>query len=312
MCAQCYHPRAVKILFASSSEPPEIWLPLLRQALPQDEITVSPSRDVDVALVAAPPAGTFESLGRPKLLQSLWMGVEKLLVDPALPRGVPLARLIDPGMVAAMSEMVLACVLDWHRHLYQYRLWQQSARWERLEQRLASDRTIGLLGLGELGSDAARKLVALGFNVLGWSRRPKQLPGVRSFTGLGAMLPLCDALVCLLPLTNETRGLLNAEAFSTMRRGGCVINVARGAHVVVPDLLRALDSGQLAHAYLDVFDTEPLPPDDPLWRHRRVSVTPHIAALTEPRTALPKLLDNIERVRRGEAPQHLVDFEAGY
>jgi glyoxylate/hydroxypyruvate reductase len=126
------------------------------------------------------------------------------------------------------------------------------------------------------------------------------------------MLPITDALVCLLPLTAETAGILNGDAFNRMKAGGCVINLARGAHLVVPDLLRALDSGRLARAYLDVFDPEPLPAKDPLWEHPGVSITPHIAALTEPRTALPKIVENIERVRRGEAPQHLVDLEAGY
>ena len=177
---------------------------------------------------------------------------------------------------------------------------------------MASDRTIGLLGLGELGSDAAQKLVALGFNVAGWSRRPKDIPGVRSFTDLASMLRITDALVCLLPLTAETQGILNARTFAMLKRGGCVINLARGGHVVVPDLLRALDSGWLAHAYLDVFETEPLPSKDPLWNHPGVTITPHVAALTEPRTAVPKVVANIERVRRGETPTNLVDFQAGY
>lgn len=302
----------MKILFASTAEKPEAWLPLLRQALPRDELTLLPAKDVDVALVATPPAGTFEQLGRPKLVQSLWMGVEKLLADPALPRGVPLARLIDPGMVAAMSEMVLACVLDWHRDLHAYRAQQRTATWRRIEQRLASDRTIGLLGVGELGSDAARKLLALGFQVAGWSRRPKQLAGMRSFTDLEAMLPACDVLVCLLPLTRETQGIVGSRILSRMKPGGCLINLARGAHVVVPDLLAALDSGRLAHAYLDVFDQEPLPASDPLWRHPGVSITPHAAALAEPRTAVPRIVDNVERVRRGELPRNQVDFHAGY
>jgi glyoxylate/hydroxypyruvate reductase len=262
--------------------------------------------------VATPPAGTFQKLGRPKLVQSLWMGVEKLLADPTYPRGVPLARLIDPGMVAAMSETVIAHVLDWHRHLYRYRDQQRARTWKRIEQRLASDRTVGFLGLGELGSDAARKLLALGFNVAGWSRRPKELPGVRSFTDLQAMLRITDALVCLLPLTRETAGVLNARSFAMMRRDGCVINVARGAHLVPRDLLGALDNGWLAHAYLDVFEPEPLPPADPLWAHPGVTITPHIAALTEPRTAVPKVAENVERVRRGEVPANLVDFAAGY
>ena len=302
----------VKILFASESEKAEIWLPLLRQALPHDEFVPLPDKSVEIALVATPPAGTFQKLGRPKLVQSLWMGVEKLLADPNYPRGVPLARLVDPGMVAAMSETVLAHVLDWHRHLYQYRAQQRDRKWRRIDQRMASDRTVGLLGLGELGSHAARRLLALGFNVAGWSRRPKELPGVRCFTDLSAMLRLTDALVCLLPLTRETAGVLNARSFAMMRRGGCVINVARGAHLVARDLLGALDNGWLAHAYLDVFDPEPLPSGDALWAHPGVTVTPHIAALTEPRTAVPAVAENVERVRRGEPPANLVDFQTGY
>ncbi|TAK80679.1 MAG: glyoxylate/hydroxypyruvate reductase A [Betaproteobacteria bacterium] len=302
----------MKILFASTGEKPEVWLPLLKEALPRDELAVVPSKDVDVALVALPPAGTFEKIGRPRLIQSLWMGVEKLLADPTLPRGVPLARTIDPGMVAAMSEMVLACVLDWHRNLYRYRMHQRAGSWQRIGQRMAGDRTIGLLGLGELGSDAARKLVALGFNVAGWSRRPKNIPGAECFTDLAEMLPKSDVVVCLLPLTRDTQGLLDGKTFAAMKRGGCVINLARGGHLVLKDLLDALDSGALSHAYLDVFEREPLPASDPLWRHPGVTLTPHIAALTEPRTALPRVVANIERVRRGEAPRDLVDFEAGY
>jgi glyoxylate/hydroxypyruvate reductase A len=135
---------------------------------------------------------------------------------------------------------------------------------------------------------------------------------VRCFTDLQAMLRITDALVCLLPLTRETAGVLNARAFSAMRPGGCLINVARGGHLVVADLLAALGDGRLAQAYLDVFDTEPLPPADALWAHPAVTVTPHIAALTEPRTAVPEVAANVERVRRGEAPAHLVDFQAGY
>jgi glyoxylate/hydroxypyruvate reductase A len=310
--AECYHRAPVKILFASNAEKPEIWLPLLKSALPQDELVVVPAKDVDVALVAMPPAGTFQKIGRPRLIQSLWMGVDKLLADPTLPRGVPLARTVDPGMVAAMSEMVLAYVLDWHRHLYRYRLHQRASTWQRIEQRMAADRTIGLLGLGELGTDAARKLAALGFNVAGWSRRPKKIPGVECFTDLAAMLGNTDVGVCLLPLTRDTQGILNGKTFAMMKRGGCVINLARGAHLVAKDLLAALDSGALSHAYLDVFEREPLPANDPLWQHPAVTVTPHMAALTEPRTALPKVVANIERVRRGQAPQDLVDFAAGY
>ena len=305
-------PSSVKILFTSQTEKAEVWLPLLRHALPQDELVAAPDKSVEIALVATPPAGTFQKLGRPRLIQSLWMGVEKLLADPMYPRGVPLARLVDPGMVAAMSETVIAHVLDWHRHLYRYRLQQRAKRWHRMEQRMACDRTVGLLGLGELGSDAAKKLLALGFRVAGYSRRPKQLEGVQSFTDLEAMLPLCNALVCLLPLTASTRGVVNGRNLALLKPHSCLINVARGGHVVTGDLIAALDSGHLGHAYLDVFDPEPLPASSPLWKHPGVTITPHAAALTEPRTAIAKIVENVERLRRGETPLHLVDFTAGY
>jgi len=302
----------MNILFASEMEKLQAWLPLLSERLPRDRITTDADEKIDVALVATPPQGALRKLGGAKLIQSLWMGVEGLLADPDYPRGVPLARLVDPGMVAAMSETVLAHVLDWHRRHNQYRDQQRARQWLRHNQYMASDRTVGLLGLGELGGDASRKLLALGFNVRGWSRRPKDLPGVACFTDLAAMLPGCDAVVCLLPLTPQTKGILNSENLGKMKRGGCVVNVARGAHVVAKDLISQLDAGKLTHAYLDVFEREPLPADDPLWSHPKVTITPHTAALTEPRTAVPKIVENIERARRGEPPLHRVDFDAGY
>ena len=303
---------ALNILFASETEKADVWLPQLRQALPQDRFVTVPEASIDVALVANPPKGTFAKLGQLKLVQSLWMGVERLLADPAFPKGIPLARLVDPGMVAAMSETVLAHVLDWHRHHYYYRAEQEEKRWHRLKQYLASDRTIGLLGLGELGGDVARKLGALNFNVVGWSRRPKTLEGVTWLTELDAVLERSDVVVCLLPLTAHTRGILNFRTLRKIKLGGAIINVARGGHLVAEDLMVVLDSGHLAHAYLDVFEHEPLPREHPLWTHPAITITPHTAALTEPRTAVPKIAENVERVRRGEKPHHLVDFEAGY
>jgi len=302
----------MRILFASETEKPEFWIPLLQAALPDDEIVSEVKGTIDVAIIATPPAGLLARLQGVKLIQSLWMGVDRLLEDPGLPKGVPLARLIDPGMVAAMSETVLAHVLDWHHHHYRYRAQQAERLWRRRKQYLAGDRTIGILGLGVLGSDAARKLLSLGFNVAGYSRRPKSVPGVQCFTELEPLLRISDALVCLLPLTGETCGILNGRNLAKLKKHACVVNVARGAHLVVPDLLNQLNSGHLSHAYLDVFDSEPLPASSRLWTHPQVSVTPHSAALTEPRTAIPKIVENVERVRRGEAPLHVVDFGAGY
>jgi len=276
---------------------------------------VSDNASIEVALVAGPSPGALAKYPNLRFIQSLWMGVDSLLADPTLPRGVPIARLIDPGMVAAMSETVLARVLDWHRHLYRYRAQQSAQEWKPLKQLMASDRTVGILGLGALGRDAAAKLVALGFRVCGWARHEKKVPGTFCYTGadgLEATLRRSDALVCLLPLTAETRGILDARRLALMPQGACIISVGRGAQLIERDLLAALEAGQLAHAYLDVFESEPLSPCHPFWTHPQVSVTPHIAALTEPRTALAKIVANLERFARGEQPEGLVDAAAGY
>ncbi|OGA71471.1 MAG: hypothetical protein A3F77_15610 [Betaproteobacteria bacterium RIFCSPLOWO2_12_FULL_67_28] len=302
----------MNILFSSTSEIPGRWLPLLEQALPEDRFFLEPRDDIEVALVANPPEGTFARLPNLRMVQSLWMGIDKLLHDPSLPRGVPLARLIDPGMIAAMTETVLAHVLDWHRLHFRYREQQMERVWQQLPQVMAGERTVGILGLGELGSAVALALATLGFRVLGWSRRLRELAGVHYTAELGELLERSDLVVCLLPLTHHTHGILNAEAFAQMPEGACLINVGRGEHVVEKDLREALESRWITHAYLDVFENEPLEMGHPFWRHPSVTLTPHTAALTDPRTAFPKIVANIERLRRGELPEGLVDVVAGY
>ncbi|MBI3373605.1 MAG: glyoxylate/hydroxypyruvate reductase A [Betaproteobacteria bacterium] len=309
----------MNVAFLSTIESPDRWLPLLEKALPQERFFVWPEigdpAAIDIAFVAVPPAGALARLPNLKLVQSLWMGVDGLLAQDDLPRHVPLARCIDRGMVAAMCESVLSHVIDFHRHHYVYRRQQSAREWNRLPQSMAADRTVGLLGLGELGGEAGPMLRSFGFRVRGWSRRPKSVIGVESCAGsegLARMLPVCNVVVCLLPLTPETRGILNAATLALMPRGGAVINVARGAHVVDEDLLAALDSGQVARAYLDVFETEPLPVEHRYWTHPGVFMTPHTAALTEPRTATAMVVENINRLRNGLTPLALVDVEAGY
>lgn len=309
----------MEVAFVAPEEDPQRWLPGLRAALPAAHFHVWPAipdpAAIEAALVAKPPAGALGAFPALKLIQSLWMGVDGLLADPTLPRGVPLARLVDPGMVAAMGETVLARVLDWHRHLYRYRAQQRAGMWRPLPQLMAAERSVGLLGLGELGRHVAQRLLQLDFRVGGWSRRPKRVDGIECVSGpegLDQLLSTSGALVCLLPLTPETRGILNARTLARLPRGACVLNLARGAHLVEADLLAALESGQLAHAYLDVFETEPLPPAHPFWSQPEISLTPHVAALTEPRTALPIVIRNLEHLRRGETPEALVDRAAGY
>ena len=308
----------MNILYLSKVEPTERWIPGLSKLLPQDKFFTPDNFDpaaIDVALVARPQEGVTAKLPNVKLIQSLWMGVDGLLADPTFPRDKPLARMIDVGMVAAMTESVVAHVLDYHRHHYVYRAQKQAGKWHRLPQYMTSDRTVGILGMGELGTAVAERLLQFGFKVAGWKRRPAQIPGIECFHGAEGMLEMlsrCQAVVCLLPLTTETRGVLNAAAFARMPEGSSIINVARGAHIIEKDLVAALDAGRLAHAYLDVFETEPLPAASPLWAHPSVSITPHTAALTEPRTAMARIVENIERVRAGKPGLNLVDFGAGY
>jgi len=205
-------------------------------------------------------------------------------------------------------------VLRHHRQLDHFEREQRSGRWSFALPPQAADRRIGIMGLGELGRAAARSLAGLGFPVGGWSRTRKELPGIETFDHAGwrAFLARTDILVCLLPLTGDTAGILDAATFAGLRRGAFVINVARGAHLVEGDLIAALDSGQLAGATLDVFRDEPLPADHPLWRHPKVLITPHVASYCSPATAAKGVVENIVRARAGQPLIHQVDRGRGY
>ncbi len=250
-----------------------------------------------------------------KLVVSMGAGVDHLLRPPGPPQGVPVARLVDLRLTQGMTEWVLLNVLRFHRQDPEYRALQAEGVWEELPAPETAARRIGILGLGELGAAAARALLALGFPVMGWSRRPKEVPGVESFhgpAGLEAMLPQSDMLVCLLPLTPETRGVLDARTLGLLPRGAFLLNAARGGHLVQADLLAALSSGQVAAAALDVFEPEPLPPEHPFWTHPKVVMTPHAASITIPSSAAPQVVENIRRARSGAPLLNLVDFAAGY
>lgn len=250
-----------------------------------------------------------------RLVVSMGAGVDHLLRPPGPPPGVPVARLKDARLTQGMTEWVLLNVLRFHRQDLDYRTLQAERRWEELPAPDTASCRIGILGLGELGGAAAAALLALGFPVMGWSRAPKNRPGVECFDGpseFDAMLRRSNVLVCLLPLTPETRGVLNRRSFNLLPRGAFLLNAARGGHVVQEDLLAALESGQIAGAALDVFEPEPLPPDHPFWTHPRVVMTPHAASITVPSSAAAQVAENLRRVRSGRPPINLVDFRAGY
>jgi glyoxylate/hydroxypyruvate reductase A len=250
-----------------------------------------------------------------RLIVSMGAGVDHLFRPPGPPPGVPVARLVDTRLTQGMTEWVLLNVLRFHRQDPEYRDQQARRVWHELPAPETSARRIGIMGLGELGGDAARALVALGFPVMGWSRRARTVPGIETFhgsDGLTAMAALTDIMICLLPLTPETRGVIDARVLGAMKPGGYLLNSARGGHMVAEDVLAALDSGHLAGAALDVFEPEPLPEDSRFWTHPKVILTPHAASITIPSSAAPQVVENIHRARAGQALINLVDFSAGY
>jgi len=307
------------ILFRSSSPYAQRWKDELARHVADLDFRVYPDigdpAEIAMALVWKPPHGVLASLPNLRLIASLGAGVDHIFDDPTLPRHVPIMRLVDPHMVAAMSEYILTQVLRLHRQDAVYAAQQRDGVWQEHRQINAGERRVGILGLGQFGADAALKLAALGFDVAGWSRGKKTLPGISCFHGEAGFAPFLarsDIVVCLLPLTPATESVLDARSFALMPRGAAIVNVGRGGHLAEDDLLAALDSGQIGAAVLDVFRTEPLPEGHPFWRHPKVIVTPHIAAATNPPTAAIIVADNIRRLREGLPLSHLVDRALNY
>ena len=239
--------------------------------------------------------------------------------DPSLPQ-VPVVRVVDPDLTTRMSEYVALHVLMFHRRQRLYDVQQQDRIWADHDQPAAADVAVGVMGLGVMGRDAVDVLKRLGFRVAGWSRTERSIPGVETFhgaAGLDAFLARTEILVCLLPATPATEGILNIDLLRKLKRdgalgGACLINAGRGALQIDNDIVMALDERWLTHATLDVFPTEPLPKDSPLWSHHRVTITPHNAASSMPQALVDYVLNQIERFERGEPLQNVVDRVAGY
>jgi glyoxylate/hydroxypyruvate reductase len=302
------------ILYCSTWSAAEPWRAAFAAADPAINFRVwpasGPAGEIDYALAWHHPPGELKRYPNLKAIFSLGAGVEKLLRDRDLPAAVPIVRMVDRALTSGMTEYVLLHVLRYHRRAPELDSLQRRAEWVELENPPARERKVGILGLGVLGSDAAAKLAGLGFDVAGWSQSPKAIAGVASFTGadgLQKLLARSEILVCLLPLTSATAGILNARNLARLPRGASVVNAARGGHVVETDLLAALDSGHLAHATLDVVAEEPLPAGHPFWRHPKVTLTPHVASLTWPPTATEHIIANIRRHESGQEMAPLVD-----
>jgi glyoxylate/hydroxypyruvate reductase A len=275
--------------------------------------------DVAYAGVWKPPPGLLAQFPNLRVIFSLGAGVDALTGDATLPP-VPLVRIVDADLTMRMTEYVVLHVLMMHRQQRRYDAQQRQRLWRELPQPAAHEVAVGVMGLGVLGGAAAKALACLGFRVAGWSRTPGQIDGVTMFHGLAqldAFLARSEVLVCLLPHTPATDGILDRALLAKLKRNGALggaylINAGRGRLQVEADILAALDEGTLAGATLDVFADEPLPPASPFWTHPKVTVTPHAAAASVPNALVANVLRQIERFERGEPMENVIDRAAGY
>jgi glyoxylate/hydroxypyruvate reductase A len=296
------------------------WVGRLAAVMPDERVVgfqtldLTERADVDIAIVINPDPADLVQLPALKWIHSLWAGVERLVSELG-DTAKPIVRLVDPQLSRTMAEAVLAWTYYLFRDMPAYAAQQREQHWNQLPYRRADQTTVGILGLGTLGTAAAARLQDAGFGVVGWSRSPKQLADIEAYSGpegLDSVFSKADILVCLLPLTGNTTGMIDAAFLSRLKPGVSLINFARGKVIVAADLLAALDQGHVKHAVLDVFEVEPLPAEDPLWRHPAVTILPHISAPTDVDTAAAIVAANITRYRlTGQLPP-TVDMAQGY
>jgi glyoxylate/hydroxypyruvate reductase A len=299
------------------------WIEGFAEALPEAECLAwedSREASADYAVVWRPPVEMLRGRTDLKAVFNLGAGVDGILrlrdEDPeALPAGVPIVRLDDAGMAAQMAEYVTHAVLRDFRRFDAYDAQQRAGTWKFIKPNRRADFTIGVMGVGTLGAHIARTLAGFGFPVRGWSRSARMVEGVVGFHGEAGQVPFLDGLrvlVNVLPLTPETENILNARLFGKLARGAYVINVARGPHLVEEDLLAAVQEGQIAGATLDVFRTEPLPAEHPFWQEPRITITPHISALTLREDSIAQIAGKIRALRAGQPIAGVVDVQRGY
>ncbi len=289
----------------------------LREALPGIPLLTWPedgAMDAEVAICWDPLPGTLRDMRNLRLIHSIGAGVDKLLADPTLP-DLPVCRIRDHDLARAMGEYCLWATIWFQRQFDRIVLNARSKIWERFVQRPAAETPVCVLGLGAIGRHVAEQLRDAGYPVHGWSRTARDIPGITCHTGQDGMhAALADALVviCLLPLTPETHGILNSRLFAQLPEGAGLVLCSRGEHLARDDLLEAIRSGHMRGAVLDVFDREPLSTEDPLWEEPGVLITPHMSALTKPRRIAEQIADNVRRLREGRQLCNLIDRSRGY
>jgi len=307
------------LLLKPGTEPAANWIAEFKCFMPELEVRVWPEignpADIEIVLVSYLPFGELAKLPNLQLILSLPVGLDHILDDPNLPKGIPIARTVHPDGDPMMVEYAVMNVLRHHRQLPKYHEFQHARTWKKLPQTPAEKRRVGIMGLGVYGTAIAQALGRFGFQLAGWTRRPKILKDVENFAGsesLSRFLERSEILIIMLPLTRETNGLLNAKNLAYLPKGAMIINMSRGPILVEQDLLTALDSGQIDSVTLDVFEVEPLPAESPLWMHPRVTITPHIGGISRSTTSAPIVVENIRCLQEGRPLINLVDPEAGY
>ena len=306
----------MKITLCLTGLAPEPWVQGLQQALPQADVSAwrPGAPKADHAIVWAPPQQFIDEQARLQTLFNIGAGVDALL-QLQLPPQLQVVRLDDAGMSVQMAEYVCHAVIRHFRELDAYEADTQAGRWSFRKPRLRADFPVGVMGLGVLGQRVAQALQVFEFPVNGYSRSPKDLPGIRCFSGpdgLADFLAATRVLVNLMPLTPETENMLNTRTLSLLQPGGYVINVARGKHLVEQDLLDLIDQGHLAGAMLDVFRTEPLPAEHAFWQHPKITLTPHTSARTLRDESLAQIVGKIQALQRGDPINGIVDHHRGY
>lgn len=307
------------LLFHSQWDDPAAWRRAIAARIPGLELRVWPEvgerTDIVYAFVENLPPGELARLPNLKAILSPGAGVDHLFRDPLLPRHLPMVKVVQERMTRGIVQYVVLHVLRHHRRMPEYQAQQGERLWQELKQPGAWDRRVGVMGLGTLGRASVKTLRDLGFDVAGWSRTRKRIKDVAAFAGRSefpTFLARTEILVCLLALTPETEGIINARSIAMLPAGASFVNLARGRHVVEADLLAALDSGHLSHATLDVFHQEPLPATSGFWSHPRVTVTPHRAGNSNRLAIIDQMLEAIERIEAGKPPRHGVDARRGY
>jgi glyoxylate/hydroxypyruvate reductase A len=306
------------VLYRSDAARGRTWAAYFAEHAPDVDFHVWPDHgelaEVEYLVAWQAPPDLLAALPNLKVLFSSGAGVDHVDFS-AIPPHVPVVRMVEPGIIHGMVEYVTMAVLALHRHLFDYQARQARGHWAPILVPAASARCVGVMGLGVLGQAVLARLTAFGFRLRGWNRSERPIDGVEVFAGPEGLTPFLagvDMLVCLLPLTDGTRGILGAEVFAALPRGAALINAGRGGHLDQTALLGALESGQLSRAILDVTDPEPLPPGHPFWRHPGIVLTPHVASMTQPETAAPVMLENLRRHQRGEPLVGLIDRRRGY